>query len=67
LATNDPNAFTAASMEIIEEANVGNTHRRLAFVVWEGRSRGEDDETAEFLRIALSKGFKKRSVLTKQR
>lgn len=67
LDAGDENAFAAANDRIIQEASTSGTYRRLAFVVWEGRSRGQDDSTADFLSKALSCGFEKRAVLTKRR
>lgn len=67
LDTGDGNAFTATNHRIIQAALASGNHRKLAFVVWEGLSRGEDDSTAEFLSTALSHGFEKRSVITKRR
>jgi hypothetical protein len=66
-AANNKNAFTETNDRIVQTAQVLEFKRKLAFVVWEGRSRGESDSTAEFLCIALSFGFEKRSVLTKRR
>lgn len=63
----DENAFAAANDQIIHIASTSGTYRRLAFVVWEGRRRGQDDSTADFLCKALSCGFEKRVVLTKWR
>lgn len=66
LDTGDKNAFSAANDRIIQEASTSGTCRRLAFVVWEGRPRGQDDLTADFLSKALSHGFEKRAVLTRR-
>lgn len=60
-------AFMLTNHRIIQAALTSEFHRKLAFVVWEGQSRGGDDSTAEFLNFALSQGFKKKSVLTKRR
>lgn len=60
-------AFSATNHRIIETVLGSEIPRRLAFAVWEGRSRGEDDSTAEFLKMALSQGYEKRTVLTKRR
>jgi hypothetical protein len=65
LDAGDEKAFTATNHRIIQEALNSEFQRKLAFVVWEGRSHGGDDSTAEFLSIALSHGFEKISVLTK--
>lgn len=63
----DENAFSETNRQIIHWALTLRFHRKLAFVVWEGQSRGKDDSTAEFLDMALSKGFERRSVLTRGR
>jgi len=67
LSADDEQSFTAANFRIIQVASASEFNRKIAFAVWEGRSRGEDDSTAEFLGIALSNGFNKRAVLTKWR
>ncbi len=67
LATDDENAFSEANSRIIHSALRSRFQRKLAFVVWEGKSRGADDSTADFLNNALSQGFEKKSVLTKRR
>lgn len=67
LDAGDKNAFAVANDRIIRIASTSGSYRRLAFVVWEGRPRGQDDSTANFLSKALSCGFEKRSVLTKGR
>lgn len=63
----DENAFSKTNSWIIQSALTSRFLRKLAFVVWEGRSRGGDDSTADFLNNALSQGFEKKSVLTKRR
>lgn len=60
----DESAFTATNHRILRATLAFGLHRKLAFVVWEGRSRGEGDSTAEFLRVALTLGFEKRVVRT---
>lgn len=67
LAPGDERAFIATNHRIIQAALALGFNRKLAFVVWEGRTRGKDDLTAEFLNLALSQGFEKRSVITKRR
>lgn len=67
LNADDENAFIATNERIVRMAKTLKFHRQLAFVIWEGRSRGEDDSTAEFLCIALSSGFEKKTVLTNRR
>lgn len=65
LDVSDVDAFSAAIEQIIRIANTTGAYRRLACVVWEGVSRGHGDSTAEFLNLALSRGFEKRVVLTR--
>ncbi|ACM21069.1 hypothetical protein Geob_2719 [Geotalea daltonii FRC-32] len=64
LEVSDENAFTVTNHRIIESVLDLRFTRKLAFVVWDGRSRGEGDSTAEFLKIALSHGLEKRCVMT---
>lgn len=66
LEAGDENAFAAANDQIILIASTSGSYRRLAFVVWEGRSHGRSDATADFLSKALSCGFEERHVLTKE-
>lgn len=63
----DKQAFSATNYRIIETVRGSEIPRKLAFVVWQGRSRGEGDSTAEFLKMALSQGYEKRTVLTIRR
>ena len=63
----DENAFSKTNSRIIHLAINSRFRRKLAFVVWEGKSRGGDDSTADFLNNALSQGFEKKTVLTKWR
>ena len=67
LDVNDEKAFTAANERIVQSASISGPYRRLAFVVWEGQTRGRADATADFLSRALSRGFEKRTVLTMRR
>lgn len=60
----DDNVFNIANDRILRLASITGLHRKLAFVVWEGQSRGRTDTTADFLNKALSCGFEKRTVLT---
>ncbi len=60
----DINAFSTTNDQILQIARGLTTLRQLAFVVWEGKSRGHNDSTYEFLRMAIQYGFEKRSVLT---
>lgn len=51
--------YRAANHEIVREARrraVQQRARFLAIAVWEGKSRGKDDYTAEFLDIARNEG-----------
>ncbi|UYG07162.1 hypothetical protein [Halomonas sp. M4R1S46] len=66
LDVSDERAFSAANDRIIQIASTTGIYRRLAFVVWEGLSRGQGDSTAEFLDMALSCGFERRVVLTRR-
>lgn len=63
----DDNSFSKTNSRIIQEALTLGLNRKLAFVVWEGKSRGKGDSTADFMRIALSQGFEKKTVLTVRR
>lgn len=67
LDVHDEKAFAITNERIIQSASNSGPYRRLAFVVWEGRSRGRADATADFLTRALSRGFEKRTVLTMRR
>jgi hypothetical protein len=67
LRVDDENSFSETNSQIIHSALSSEYHRKIAFVIWDGRSRKGDDSTAEFLKMALSMGFEKRSVLTKRR
>jgi len=70
--TND--AYSAANAVVIEEARqlVGSKdHGRsggplslIALVVWEGASRGADDNTNKFAELARFSGFRVEEVLT---
>lgn len=66
-ASLDSAAFTATNRRIIHEALALGIRRKFAFVVWEGQSWGAGDSTAEFLEMALSQGFKRKTVFTKRR
>lgn len=67
LNASDEHIFSVTNQWIIQTALESGFHRKLAFVVWEGRSRGGDDSTAQFLNLARNHGFEKRSILTKRR
>jgi hypothetical protein len=65
----DSGAYVAANQAIIAEALVSAEKavppaRLLAVIVWEGRSRGEDDATDDFRRIAQERGFSIKQILT---
>lgn len=63
----EEDAYSETNSRIIQVALTSQLPRKLAFVVWEGQSRGTDDFTSEFLKAALSCGFEKKTVLTKRR
>lgn len=63
----DDSAFVLANDRIIQLANSMPFNRRLAFVVWEGKSHAHNDATADFLNKAIALGFEKRTVLTMRR
>lgn len=67
METNDRRAYSETNRQIIHLAVTSRFQRKIAYVVWDGKPRGSDDSTAEFLGMAISKGFTKRSVLTKRR
>jgi len=64
------NAFSAANAIIIDEARKltdVKAHGPLslvALVVWEGESRGADDNTYKFVKLARHSGFRIEQVLT---
>jgi hypothetical protein len=68
----DEAAYSVASGAILNEAlqlqtasEVKDNQSILAVIVWEGASRGEDDETASFAREASSRGFAIAEILSK--
>lgn len=68
----DESAYSATSSAILNEAMRLQTsdksrdeHEILAVIVWEGASRGDDDETAAFAEQAGSRGFVVEEILTK--
>lgn len=68
----DKAAYSATSRAILDEAMRLQTSDKsrdelaiLAVIVWEGASRGDDDETAAFARQAGSRGFTVEEILTK--
>lgn len=67
----DKAAYSAASTAILDEAvqlqtAVGKDDQTiLTVIVWEGSSRGEDDQTASFASEAGSRGFAIAAILTK--
>ncbi|HEX8705618.1 MAG TPA: hypothetical protein VF815_42685 [Myxococcaceae bacterium] len=64
----DAQAYAAANVTILQEAQAlcssqpGTT--ALAVIVWDGLSRGEDDATEAFARLARSSGIPVHEVLT---
>lgn len=71
-SVDDKSAYSAASSAILDEAAQLQTAGKgkdepsiLAVIVWEGASRGDDDETAAFAREAAARGFAVEKVLTK--
>ena len=60
----DVTAFSKTNSWILSNALKSEIHHKLAFVVWEGKSRGNDDFTYEFFNNARSQGFKTKSILT---
>ena len=63
-APNDAKAFSKTNSWILNSALNSKFPNKLAFVVWEGKPRGNDDFTAEFFDNAHFKGFKMKSILT---
>jgi hypothetical protein len=66
-------AYAAATDAIVDEAarvaqsesvEAGSPGAVVAVVVWEGRSRGEGDETARFAELARARDFRVVDVLT---
>lgn len=66
LEKSDDNAFTAANDRILQIAGAF-PYKKLAFVIWEGRSRGHGDATKDFLNKAMVLNFEKRAILTIRR
>jgi hypothetical protein len=71
-ADDDDSAYSAASTAILNEAmrlqpsdKIRDEHAILAVIVWEGASRGDDDETAAFATQAGIRGFAVEELLTK--
>lgn len=60
----DADAFTAANKRILAEVQDSPMVRKLAVAVWEGRSRGAGDATAELLDEAADLGFQTLTVQT---
>lgn len=67
---NDEAAYAAANVGIIDEArkffrtNDPAPSSLIALVVWEGTSRGSDDNTRQFAELARSAGFHVEAILT---
>jgi hypothetical protein len=67
LQPDDKNAYAAANSRILDEATewaVRSDCHALAVVVWNGFSRGADDLTDEFRRLALARNLEAISVPT---
>ena len=61
----DEAAYARTNQAIIDEARrAAAPQPPIAIVVWEGRSRGDDDLTAHFLQLAQRAGFEQRVVQT---
>jgi hypothetical protein len=61
----DDAAYARANEAIMDEARrAAALQPPIAIVVWEGRSRGDDDLTAHFLQLAQRAGFEQRVVQT---
>lgn len=61
----DERAFSQANEKIVNSAAAeAKPASALAILVWEGQSRGGDDATAEFQRLARWAGMVERTVLT---
>jgi hypothetical protein len=75
-AENDEAAYSAVNVAIVEEARtlagIGAPPQSnapaslLALVVWEGNSRGSDDNTSHFADLARSAGFQVEMILTRR-
>jgi hypothetical protein len=66
---NDSGAYAAANQAIIAKAflvaeKAMPPTRLLAIIVWEGRSRGNDDATDDFRRMAQERGFLIKEIST---
>ena len=61
----DKTAFSKTTKAIINHAlKIAQGAQVWAVVVWEGKSRGEEDETQEFAELSHEMGFHKVEVLT---
>lgn len=68
----DPAAYAAASEAILDEAagaarRISPLPELVAVIAWEGASRGADDLTDAFRKLALEKGFRVEEVSTLRR
>jgi hypothetical protein len=63
--TTDESAFSKTNQAIIDHAGrLAEASSVLAIVVWEGKSRGDDDSTQELATLAEQAGFHRIEVLT---
>ena len=61
----DERSYSTANKAILGEAmDAAREGHCIAILVWDGRSYGEGDATAEFSLMATAKGMEKREVLT---
>jgi hypothetical protein len=68
----DPAAYAAANEAILDEAagaarKISPLPELVAVIAWEGASRGADDLTDAFRKLALEKGFRVEEVSTLRR
>jgi hypothetical protein len=62
--SSEQNSFSITNQALVSEAVHEHARSTLAIAVWDGRSRGSDDATAEFVRMAAEAGMKLTTVLT---
>jgi hypothetical protein len=75
-AENDDAAYSAVNAAIVEEARrlggikpsarADASASLIAVVVWEGASRGPDDNTKQFAELAFNAGFQVETILTRR-
>jgi hypothetical protein len=59
-------AYHYATQVILEEANAAAApEKALAIIVWDGRSRGADDFSVLFRKLARKYGMREREILTR--